>query len=79
MYGFERIEVRLHGNMIWRWSEAEDMAEFTLAGWNTVTTKSHLRALGVNVSGGVTPKLNGIAIDSDKWYEIRKRVYVVTD
>lgn len=82
MCGNEHIEVRLHGNIIWRWSEAEDMTEFTLAGWNTPVTRSRLHALGVDVYGRCCsgfhgdpaehwPMCDGMEIDPHKWYEIR--------
>lgn len=82
MYGHEHIEVRLHGNMIWRYNEAEDMTEFTLAGWNTPVTRARLNALGVGVYGRCCsgfhgdpaeywPMCDGVEIDPDKWYEIR--------
>lgn len=80
--GFKHIEVRLHGNMIWRWNEAEDMTEFTLAGWNTAVTRSRLHALGVDVCGrqcsgfGIAdaewPTYNGNVINPNKWYEVVK-------
>ena len=80
--GATHVEVRLHGNMIWRWSEAEDMTEFTLAGWNTPVTRARLNALGVGVyerccSGfngdpaEYWPMCDGVEIDPDKWYEVR--------
>lgn len=73
MYGNEHIEVRLHDNLIWKYSEAEDMTEFTLAGWDTPTTRTRLRALGVNLArvGGVT-YYGGVAIDRKTWYELKK-------
>jgi hypothetical protein len=49
IYGCSHIEVRLHDNLIFKQNDAEDSAEFTLAGWNTNTTRSRLRALGVDV------------------------------
>ena len=72
MYGHEHIEVRLHGNMIWRWNKAEDMTEFTLAGWDTLTTRTRLRSLGVCIERrGGNSYFNGIILDEDEWYEIR--------
>ena len=60
--------VYLHGNMIYK--RNEDGEFFTLAGWNTVTTRSRLRALGVDVSQkNFMPYYNGVMIDSYKWYE----------
>ena len=49
IYGCNHIEVRLHDNLIFKQNDAEDSAEFTLAGWNTPTTRSRLRALGIKV------------------------------
>ena len=79
--GFEHIEVRLHDNLIWKWNEAEDIAEFTLAGWNTMVTRNRLHALGVDVYGRVCsgfgcaddmwPMYNGQTIDPNKWYECK--------
>ena len=71
-YGYTHVEVRLHGNMIWRYNEAEDMTEFTLAGWNTQTTRSRLNALGVGVATrSYAPFVDGMQIYSKEWYEIR--------
>jgi len=70
-YGFEHVEVRLHGNLIWKWNEAEDMTEFTLAGWNTNTTRSRLNALGVHVTQrNWLPYYNGHEICSNAWYVV---------
>ena len=46
-------EVYLHGNLIARCDSADAQAPgwtYSLAGWNTPTTKSRLRALGVPLS-----------------------------
>jgi len=73
MYGMTHVEVRLHGNMIWRYSEAEDMTEFTLASRDTLTTRSRLRALGVDVcSKNKLSYCNGQMISKNKWYEVAK-------
>ena len=79
--GFMHIRVYLHDNLIWKWNEAEDIAEFTLAGWNTMVTRNRLNALGVDVYGRVCsgfgcaddmwPMYNGQTIDPDKWYECK--------
>lgn len=80
-YGFEHVEVRLHSNLIWKWNETEDMTEFTLAGWNTNTTRSRLNALGVDVcTRQYVPICNGHEINENKWYCIdfvggRKHIY----
>ena len=70
--GFEHIEVRLHDNLIWKWNEAEDLTEFTLAGWNTNTTRNRLNALGVGVfQKDFTPYYKGEPIDDETWYVIK--------
>ena len=70
-FGCIHIEVRLFDNLIWKYNEAEDMTEFTLAGWNTNTTRSRLNALGVGVyqKKGL-PMYNGKEIDKKEWYNI---------
>ena len=51
------IWVRLHGNLIAHLAHRGDSGlwQFTLAGWNTPTTRSRLRALGIDIRqrGGV--------------------------
>ena len=42
-----KVEVYLHGNLIYK--KQGGVASFTLAGWNSNTTRSRLRALGVSV------------------------------
>lgn len=62
--------VYLHGNNIY--SVINGTAFFTLAGWNTVTTKSRLRALGVDVrTRNYVVYYNGVAINSYTWYEVK--------
>ena len=69
--GCIHVEVRLHGNLIWKYNEAEDVKEFTLAGWNTNTTRSRLNALGVGVyQKNFKPMYNGKEIDKNEWYNI---------
>lgn len=64
--------VYLHGNAIARGRTGELPDRFTLAGWNTVTTRSRLRALGVGVgSRDFAPVYNGEEIDSCGWYPVR--------
>lgn len=71
-YGCEHVEVRLHGNMIWRYNGAEDSTSFTLAGWDTNTTCSRLRALGVGVTHvNYIPYWNGHEISSKAWYIVK--------
>lgn len=69
---FMHTRVYLHGNIIWMWNEAEDIAEFTLAGCNTNTTRSRLNALGVGVTQrNWLPYYNGHEICSDAWYVVK--------
>ena len=69
--GSVHIEVRLFDNLIWKYNGAEDLTEFTLAGWNTNTTRSRLNALGVGVyqKKGL-PMCNGKEIGENEWYNI---------
>lgn len=70
-FGCHYITVFLHDNLIYRYNEAEDWGEFTLAGLDTNVTRNRLRALGVNLTrcGGVT-YYGGMVVDKNKWYEI---------
>lgn len=64
------INVYLHGNHIYT-KRGEDCV-FTMAGWNTPTTRSRLHALGVNVwQRNFTPYYNGEEISSYKWYSVK--------
>ena len=68
-----KVEVYLHGNLIYK--KHGGVASFTLAGWNSNTTRSRLRALGVSVRCyDYTPqmKVNGkwVDISSSKWYNV---------
>ena len=63
--------VYLHCNLISNISFGPENVEarFTLAGWNTNTTRSRLNALGVGVSQCKwAPYHNGKAISSTDWY-----------
>lgn len=64
--------VYLHDNLIAIMVD-EKHGKFTLAGWNTPTTRSRLRALGINVTGHIgwekKATYKGVEIDSDKWYD----------
>ena len=63
------VLVRLHGNLIYKVENGR--AFFTLAGWNTTTTRSRLNALGVGVSQkNYLPYRNGAVISSFEWYEV---------
>lgn len=72
--GFKVLDVYLHGNKIFEgWEDGRQF--FTLAGWNTVTTKSRLRALGVNIrqKNGDVILNNSITIDENKWYSVDEK------
>lgn len=61
--------VYLHGNLIYKMENGRE--SFTLAGWNTNTTRSRLNALGVNVyNKNYTPYYNGAPISENKWYNV---------
>ena len=67
------VEVYLHGNLICK--KQGGVASFTLAGWNSNTTRSRLRALGVSVRCcDYTPQMevNGEWVDirSNEWYNV---------
>lgn len=63
--------VYLHGNAIAHGRTGHFPASFRLAGWNTVTTRSRLNALGVAVtSRDWTPHYNGKPIDSRAWHPV---------
>lgn len=60
--------VYLHGNHIAIITATTK--KFNMCGWNSVTTRSRLNALGANVcQRKFTPYHNGEAIDSAKWYK----------
>ena len=68
------VKVYLHGNLIYKENIA-GVASFTLAGWNSNTTRSRLRALGVSVRCcDYTPqmKVDGewVDISSNEWYNV---------
>ena len=63
--------VYLHGNIIANISFGPEnvVAQFTMAGWNTNTTRSRLNAFGVGISQcNWAPYHNGKAISSKGWY-----------
>lgn len=66
------IKVYLHGNEIYSLYEYEDGTQliyFSLAGWNTVTTRSRLRALGINITQRKSvPLFNGEEVKKNLWY-----------
>ena len=68
-----KVDVYLHGNLIYK--KKARVASFTLAGWNSNTTRSRLRALGVSVRCcDYTPqmKVDGewVDISSNEWYNV---------
>lgn len=61
------VFVYLHNNLIYR--IIDGAVSFTLAGWNTQTTRSRLNALGVNIKQkNYDAILNGRKIDPAVWY-----------
>ena len=65
----EAVSVFLHGSEIYR--KAGDVEYFTLAGWNTSTTRGRLRALGLSINcRDFAPYFCGHAIAADKVYRI---------
>lgn len=72
--GGVEIFVYLHGNKICEvYENLSGCYEkyFSLAGWNTSTTRSRLHALGIGVSSkNFAPMYNGTEIDSYKWYKV---------
>ena len=63
------VKVYLHGNCIF--AIYQGVKRFTLAGWNSVTTRSRLNALGVNVSQkSWAPIYKGAVISSNSWYTV---------
>ena len=63
------IKVYLHGNCIF--AIYQGVKRFTLSGWNSVTTRSRLNALGVSVSQkNWDPIYKGAVISSNSWYTV---------
>ena len=63
------VKVYLHGNCIF--AVYQGVKRFSLAVWNTVTTRSRLNALGVSVSQkNFDPIYNGGVISSYNWYTV---------
>ena len=63
------IKVYLHGNCIW--AKYNGTARFTMAGWNTPTTRSRLDALGVNVrQRNYEAVYNGRVISLHEWHTV---------
>lgn len=63
--------VYLHGNAIIKRDPSTGHMYVRLSGWNTVTTRSRLRAVGANVCcKDFTPYIDGKVMDLFKWYAI---------
>ena len=63
--------VYLHGNAIIKRDPSTGHVYVRLSGWNTVTTRSRLRAVGANVRcKDYTPYINGEVMNLFKWYAI---------
>lgn len=63
--------VYLHGNAIIKRDPSTGHVYVRLSGWNSVTTRSRLRAVGANVCcKDFTPYINGKVMDLYKWYAI---------
>ena len=65
------VHVSLHGNTIYQKDINTGSAQFTLAGWDTNTTRSRLRALGVGVyhKDGL-PHYKDNPIEDNVWYKV---------
>lgn len=65
------VELRLWGNLIA--FRKYDKTYFTLAGWNTVTTRDRLEGIGVKISTrqGIA-YYKGQPISDNCWYEVTK-------
>lgn len=74
--GGGKTSVYLHGNLIYYHNVEErdgNVVNFTLAGWNTPTTRSRLKALGINVcQRDCEPMFNGEVINKNEWYQTTK-------
>ena len=65
------VVVRLHGNVIYFRNLENNAVFFTLAGWNTNTTRSRLNALGIGVyQRNFAPMYNGKEISSREWHNV---------
>lgn len=63
------VVVLLHGSAIYK--EFKGRRQFNLQGWNTTTTRSRLRALGVPVSTKQGRAMLGADyITEDNWYAV---------
>jgi len=65
----DEVTVYLHGNAIYR--VVDGVQYFTLAGWNTPTTRSRLHALGVGVTQkNFQPVYNWQVIEDNVWIKL---------
>ena len=70
--GGNLVKVYLWDNLIYTECLEDGVKRFTLAGWNTNTTRSRLNALGVGVTQrNWLPYYNGHEICSDAWYVVK--------
>lgn len=68
------VRVFLHGNLIYE--DDGEQESFTLAGWDTLTTRNRLRALGANIfhkngkiyASKCSSGANAIEINKNDWY-----------
>ena len=66
--GVKNVFVYLFGKLIYKIVNGDEF--FTLAGWNTQTTRNRLHALGVDVNQkNFAPIYNGVEIDTNAWYK----------
>lgn len=70
--------VRLHGHKIFAKTRG-GKSWFRIAGWNTVTTRSRLRALGVQITTkDFAPYVGGVPVmDEHLWHHVDRRGYLV--
>lgn len=69
--GGNYVKVYLHGNLIYINCMESGRAKFSLAGWNTSTTRSRLRAIGIDVrTKNYMPYYNGKQIDEKEFYTV---------
>lgn len=63
------VIMKLFGNIIARLEKYNNKIYFTMAGYNTRTTKDRLKSLGITIiQKNFTPYYNGREISSYEWY-----------
>lgn len=63
--------IYLFDNLIAKKDNKTGEVKFTLASWNSVTTRERLQAIGVKISSKQrTPYYNGKAISTTEWYQV---------